>query len=53
MVAVKDSNLTTKPTYIVVTDPKMKAFLLKLKERSRRKLEKLEEIGRLLNDETK
>jgi len=53
MVTVKNSELTTKTTYIVVEDPKMKAFLLKLRERSVENLKKLEEIGRSLNNGTK
>lgn len=53
MEAVKSSNLTTKTTHIVVTDPKMKAFLLKLRERSTERLKELEKIGQSMINETK
>lgn len=52
MVAVKDSNLT-QTTHVVVTDPKMKAFLLKLRDRKMDGLKRLDAVAKILYDGTK
>ncbi|MCQ2087467.1 MAG: hypothetical protein MJZ37_05315 [Bacilli bacterium] len=54
MEADKKSSMTaTASNVVVVTNPKEKAFFLKLRERKMESLRKLETIGMLLNNGTK
>lgn len=49
----KVKNTTTASNVVVVKDPKVKAFFLKLRERKMENLKNLESIGLLLNNGTK